>query len=172
MVDFGYRSGKGRLNMGLLTDISGYFKALGDTGLKWLAIFGLIMGYFVASAIVSNTTTVLLVTALFGLMVSFPYYLLMTLGGDRSLGKIIWFMVLSSVLEFLIASFIPALSMVAPIAGFVLAVGFIYPNRVTIMDSILLYVAILVISLILAVVMGVTIFFSPAAAVKAALLPV
>ena len=166
-MDFGFRSGKSRIRVEDFVQFGRYFEVLQRTGLKWFFLIGALLGFIVHRFIFFNADitqtwlSTLLVALLVGVMFSFPYFLLMEITGDRSIKKLIVFLIVTTILELVIASFIPVLALFTGIIAFVLGVGVLYPNRVTLVDAVILYIALGVIGLLLGLLVGVGAFLSP-----------
>lgn len=166
MINFGYRKGKGRLSFKAILDFKEYFKTLTETRVGLVFIIGALLGFLISRVInyLQEPSGIVMLITIFGIGIwmSYPFYLIMRISGDKSVGRVLGLYALSWIIS-LVAQTIFASNtvlVIAPVLGFVLGVGLIYPKKFTLVDAILTYFVISVIGFLIMIITGAVIFGS------------
>lgn len=142
-------------------DFKGFIDMLTGTGLKWLAIIAAVLGFLLISFIGLSGTglpTLLFIVGI-TLMFTYPVYLIMKLAGTRKFTDIIKFWIVSFILQMVgLALLGPDLALLVGVGAFILAIGLVFPKRVTLVDAIILYVVLGVLGVVLLLLTGATLF--------------
>ncbi len=152
-MNFGFRSGKSRLGLKTIFGIKNFFETIIDTSLKWVFIIALIIGLLFSFLVGGGTGTLAILGLMlaFGVILTYPIYLIILITGDRSISNVFKLYGLY-ILFGMLLNMLPLgdVSLLITFGAWVLAIGFIYPNKVQIIDSLLvLFIPMIVFGIII-----------------------
>lgn len=159
-MKFGFKKGRNRLSFKKIIDLKEYFKELTTSPVGIFFLIGaglaflLTMGLQLVS-IPSRTISIVFILGM-GLWFSYPFYLIREITGDERIWSVIKYYIFMGVISFIgsIILFTSPVALLVPIASSVLALGLVYPNKITLLDAVILYFVLAVIGSLLFMVTG------------------